>query len=370
MLGKVLVSVIIPTYNRATLLPGAIQSVIDQSIPSMEIIVVNDGSTDDTGEVIEPFLQHICYLESDNGGPAHARNVGMRAAKGQYIAFLDSDDLYLPGKLELQLAFMDAHPEVGLVSTEASAFNTSGIFEEYHLKTYHAGIYQRKGFTYENIYPKSGIFMCEETKRQVPYYLGNVFKYAMVGTFIFSPTALFRSEILGKVGYQNERYLYAQEYEFVTRICKFYQVAFLNVPTYLIRYHESQHSMADKILQQRTARYRALVQKKASIRLEVEKNILQTVLDWGVNDRDYYEENRSWLNHRLAEIFYNIGERYLELRKPKQARENFRMGYSYDPSWNHNMQGWKWSFCPHFIRRALNATYHKVLKKTSFDFYT
>src|SRR6267378_1967346 len=136
MVDRSYVSVIIPTYNRASLIGAAIQSVLDQTFKSVEIVVVDDGSTDETQRALEPYAGKIVSLVTENNGPAHARNVGMRAASGKYIAFLDSDDLYLPYKLELEVDFLERNPAIGMVSTNLSAMRGGEIVEEYHLNTY------------------------------------------------------------------------------------------------------------------------------------------------------------------------------------------------------------------------------------------
>jgi glycosyltransferase involved in cell wall biosynthesis len=106
------VSVIIPTYNRARVLGRALDSVCRQTLADMEILVVDDASTDDTESFVESYGDpRVRYIKCDqNGGPAAARNVGMVQAKGRYIAFLDSDDEWTPEKLALQVARMDAEP--------------------------------------------------------------------------------------------------------------------------------------------------------------------------------------------------------------------------------------------------------------------
>ena len=100
-----LVSVIIPTYNRSSFLKEAIQSVLNQSYNNFEIIVIDDGSEDETEKVIQSFNDsRIKYLKREHtGSPAFIRNQGMKIAKGEYIAFLDSDDLWFPHKLKMQI---------------------------------------------------------------------------------------------------------------------------------------------------------------------------------------------------------------------------------------------------------------------------
>lgn len=110
-----LVSVVIPTHNRADLLPQAIDSVLSQDYPHVEIIVVDDGSTDDTAQIMQCYKPPVRYIQQANQGAAAARNRGIREASGEFIAFLDSDDWFLPGKLSLQAHYLLEHPQIGLV---------------------------------------------------------------------------------------------------------------------------------------------------------------------------------------------------------------------------------------------------------------
>ena len=98
-----LVSVVIPTYNRAAKVVEAVRSVLGQEQVDIEVIVIDDGSTDHTRQLIEPFLDRIRYVHKENGGVSSARNRGIREATGKWVAFLDSDDVWQPGKLRRQL---------------------------------------------------------------------------------------------------------------------------------------------------------------------------------------------------------------------------------------------------------------------------
>ena len=108
------VSVVVPTYNRAQSTIVAIESVLAQTYPHFEIIVVDDGSTDDSGDAIQQFIKQrtnrgnaISYFCQPNQGPSAARNSGVTRARGEYIAFLDSDDAWLPEKLEWQVQALE-----------------------------------------------------------------------------------------------------------------------------------------------------------------------------------------------------------------------------------------------------------------------
>lgn len=116
--GAPLVSVIIPTYNRAQMVARAIDSVLAQDFTDFELIVVDDGSSDDTARIFDRYGDRLIFLRQSNSGVSAARNRGIRAASGQLITFLDSDDLWLPEKLSHQVSFFDDHPEALIHQTE------------------------------------------------------------------------------------------------------------------------------------------------------------------------------------------------------------------------------------------------------------
>jgi glycosyltransferase involved in cell wall biosynthesis len=105
------VSVIITTYNRADFVQEAIESVLNQTFRDFELIVVDDGSTDCTAEILHKWGKKIRSIRQENSGVSRARNTGIRLARGKYIAFLDSDDLWVQKKLEVQAHFLDANPQ-------------------------------------------------------------------------------------------------------------------------------------------------------------------------------------------------------------------------------------------------------------------
>ncbi|HTI51433.1 MAG TPA: glycosyltransferase family 2 protein [Planctomycetaceae bacterium] len=109
------VSVIIPTYNRASLVCAAIESVLGQGYPNLEVLVIDDGSTDDTAQVVARFGTPVRYVRQSNAGAASARNRGIELATGELVAFLDSDDLFLPGKLKEQVQCFQQQPALVLV---------------------------------------------------------------------------------------------------------------------------------------------------------------------------------------------------------------------------------------------------------------
>jgi glycosyltransferase involved in cell wall biosynthesis len=119
-MGAFTVSVIIPAYNSAKFIAETLDSVFAQTFPDYEVILINDGSpdTEELEAVLEPYRKRIVYLRQENGGPGKARNNGIRSARGEYVAFLDSDDRMLPEYLETQLALFEKDHSLDLVYSD------------------------------------------------------------------------------------------------------------------------------------------------------------------------------------------------------------------------------------------------------------
>src|SRR4029077_9348001 len=125
------VSVIIPVYNSGPLLAETLQSVLNQTHSRLEIIVVDDGSTNHTTlETLQRYRSSIRLIQQSNQGVASARNAGLRSASGDYIAFIDHDDLWLPAKLEVQLTLAVQHGESGMIVCDGVQFNGDRIISE------------------------------------------------------------------------------------------------------------------------------------------------------------------------------------------------------------------------------------------------
>jgi glycosyltransferase involved in cell wall biosynthesis len=133
------VSVVIPTYNRAPLIGRALESVLSQSRAGDEVIVIDDGSTDDTEAKLAPWRDRVVYRKVPNGGAGRARNAGLALARRPLIAFLDSDDEWLPGKLEVQRRFLDARPDILFCFTDMRALYASGAVKHKLTRQYAGG---------------------------------------------------------------------------------------------------------------------------------------------------------------------------------------------------------------------------------------
>ncbi len=111
------VSVVVPAFNVKAFIAEAIRSVESQGVPAVEILVIDDGSRDGTADYVEEHFPAVRLFRKANGGSATARNVGLREARGEYIAFLDADDVWLPGKLKAQLDYFETHPDIAMLGT-------------------------------------------------------------------------------------------------------------------------------------------------------------------------------------------------------------------------------------------------------------
>lgn len=125
-MSPALVSVIVPVYNGERYLDATLRSIYAQDYRPIEVLVVDDGSTDGTAAVARAFPE-VRYFHRRNGGPAAARNTGLEHAQGELIAFLDADDLWLPGKLTLQVRYLQEHPDIRFVLTRQRVFLEPGI---------------------------------------------------------------------------------------------------------------------------------------------------------------------------------------------------------------------------------------------------
>ncbi len=191
------VTVIIPTYNSARFLPESLECVLNQTFRDFEILVVDDGSTDNTEQAIAPYLGQIRYIKKENGGPAAARNLGISEARGEFIAFLDADDLWMPDKLELQISRMNEHPEFGVVFTDDAIFDETGI--------------TRKSL-----------------KDQFVISTGNVFDKLLTDHFICMSSVMIRRKCLEQIGVFDETLIGAEDYNLFLRLASRYKFGFVN----------------------------------------------------------------------------------------------------------------------------------------------
>jgi len=203
-----MISVIIPTYNRASFLDEAIQSVLNQdyfvrnSSNSFEFLVIDDGSTDNTKEIVKSFGNKMKYHFQEHKGVSAARNLGLDLAQGDYIAFLDSDDLWKKEKISIQMSFMNAFPKAKVCYTE-------------------------------EIWIRRGVFVNPKKKHRK--YSGWIFDRVLPLCLISLSSALFRREIFEETGKFDEELLVCEDYDFGIRLALKYPVYFLSKPLIIKR---------------------------------------------------------------------------------------------------------------------------------------
>ena len=198
------VSVIIPTYNRARYLTGGVGSVVAQDYGDREIIVVDDGSTDGTPAVAAGLGSAVRYVRQENRGPAAARNCGIRASRGRYIAFLDSDDLFLPGKLSAQVRAFEERPEAGLVYTGCRLIDEDG-------------------------HPLQ--------ERYGAYLFGWVYHDLVFGECLPTPSVMVRRDVLDRVGGFEENMRWAEDLDLWRRVARHYPIVALKDEFVAVRRH-------------------------------------------------------------------------------------------------------------------------------------
>jgi glycosyltransferase involved in cell wall biosynthesis len=234
-----LVSVIIPTYNRGYIIGKTIESVFAQSYSHLELIIVDDGSTDNTRAVIEGFGAKIRYIYQENTGLAAARNTGLLAAEGEFIAFQDSDDVWLPWKLQAQVAIMRKFPELALVWTDMTAVNDNGeVIREKHLSTMYS-VYQR--IKAEEHLPHCGMVKdfltdCPAELQNVSFRYGDIYSSMFLGNLVHPPTALLRRQHVHKTGGLDVTFAWTcEDYEFFWRLSRHGLGALIEAPGMLYR---------------------------------------------------------------------------------------------------------------------------------------
>jgi glycosyltransferase involved in cell wall biosynthesis len=155
MLQQPSVSVIIATYNRARYLAEAIDSVLSQRFRSFELIIVDDGSTDDTQELLRSYGDRLRFYRQENRGPSAARNLGVHHARGEWIAIQDSDDLYRPSHLEVLFRYVEAHPECRMVFANGAYLDRPEHGRDTIIPVGKSRRLARDGVTIEDIFQRS-----------------------------------------------------------------------------------------------------------------------------------------------------------------------------------------------------------------------
>ena len=295
-------SVVIPAYNAERFIGEAINSVLGQTYRDFEVIVVDDGSTDKTAEVVKAY-EEVRYLYKENGGTASARNRGIEASRGRYVAFLDADNLWEPAKLEAQMALFEHQPSL------AWSYTDSLVVDE------------RKE---RSVYRKSQLVGRPE---------GDVLERLIHGNFMPPSTVVVARGVLEEMGGFDESYLHriSEGWELWTRIAAQYPVGYVHRPLAKTRQHA----------------YR----KTGTMDLEHAYRSRKAIVEKAVRrDPDRLAGRR---RSALASLCLNIGRRYLDREERAASRRFFWQALRYRPA---HLTAWLYlgaSFMPRPLLRSL-----------------
>jgi glycosyltransferase involved in cell wall biosynthesis len=336
-----LASVVIPTYNRAYILGQAIESVLQQSYRPLEVIVIDDGSTDDTRSVVESFGPPVRYIYQSNAGVSPARNHGLREARGEFIALLDSDDQWLPWKLSAQIGLMRTFPELGMIWTDLIAIDGNGrvLHPTYLRKMYSA----HRTVRIEEVCSPAGRLgeLLPGTLPEVadrPFYRGDIFSQMILGNLVHTSTVLIRRSRLEQVGGFDESLIKSGgDYDFHLHTCFYGPVGFLDAASILYR-----TGVEDQLT---ARRYMA----------NTARNNLATVRKWLARGGERITLPANVIRHHLAECYEWLGsEKFLAGDEWGGRADHFR---------SLRLRPWQprlwmlqaYHFLPGFIRRAIRG---------------
>jgi glycosyltransferase involved in cell wall biosynthesis len=205
------ITALIPTYNCERYIRDAVDSVLAQTYPVHEVIVVDDGSTDNTKEALDGYANRIRYIRQANAGPPAARNTGIARATGDLIALLDSDDLWVARKIELQMDYLQQNPGCGLVYTDMKTFDDTGVIEE-----------------------------SVKVSRNLSLPSGRIFPQVFAETLFQTSAVLIRKSCIDAVGGFDTGLRMGDDYEFFMRIARHYECGYVDEPLVLYRQHPTQ----------------------------------------------------------------------------------------------------------------------------------
>jgi len=271
--GVPLVSVVIPTYNCEAYIGETIDSVLAQEFQNIEIIVVDDGSTDQTPDIVRSYGPGVKLLSQENSGVCVARNRGLREAVGDYICFMDHDDYWYPWKISRQLEELGIHPEVGVAYSAFTLWMTDA-----------SGKFPRPGSLYNSS-------IADDIDRS---FSGWIYHLLLLDCWVLTSTAMFRAEVLRKCGAFDEMLPYSEDWDLWLRISREYQFLKLRRSTTLYRQHTLQGNR--KV---RSVDYRTTLLSKA-------------VKQWGLSSPDGQCLSRLRFRRQLAEYHACFGLHHLQ----------------------------------------------------------
>jgi glycosyltransferase involved in cell wall biosynthesis len=271
------VSIILTCYNGQNWIKETIESVIEQTFEDFQLIIVNDGSIDDSEKIIKPFLfdPRITYFYQPNRGIPGARNAGLNRAIGKYICILDQDDLWLNNKLERQVHYLNRHPQSGMVYANAYHIDEDG-----------------------NIF---GLRNPPDTGDQKK----TIEKLIVKGNFMPIVTAMIRRKCFDQVGFFDEQLYGCDDYDFWLRLASQFDFGFIKAPLAKLRYHHESSWHSEKMFIDRLS-------------------IAQKI-------KHLYPDKGNLIRKNRARVFYDYGHFFSDKLKKKQAAKMFLISILINP---------------------------------------
>ncbi len=215
------VSVVIPTYNRGQVILDALNSVVGQTYQNVDILIVDDGSTDDTAQRVDSFVAEgrVRLVRQPNGGVSAARNTGIRLCTGDVVSFLDSDDLWKPGKLALEVEFLNRHPEIDAVFSDLEKYDGEEFTSSFMRSTeVFATLLSDRPSADGVVLSQRDMLLC--LLQEVP---------------IKPSTLTIRRRVFARIGYFKTLWRSSEDWEFLLRLAKVGRFGYLDRPLGVLR---------------------------------------------------------------------------------------------------------------------------------------
>ena len=282
-----LVSIAIPAYNCARTIRSTVSSCLQQTCTDIEVVVVDDGSTDDTAAELARLADpRLKIVRQRNGGLAAARNTAMQHCSGEFIAWMDADDIMCPDRIARQAALLIEQPEIVLVSSDFSAFIGDGPDTELsHIAGYYRVVPLAGGIA--NLYESSS------PSPDAGIVRGRVYPRILLGNFVHPPTVMFRRAALQAAGKLDETFRNNCDYDFLIRIARLGEFAYIDRPLLRYRYQPTQMSSTQNL---------------ATVKLETARIIEKAM----AKDTIYYSSHRSLMNERIADCLIGAARELVE----------------------------------------------------------
>lgn len=311
------VSVVMACYNRAGEIGAAIDSVLAQDYEDFEIIVVDDGSTDASSEIVKSYGDDVRYVYQENQGVGAARNTGIRACRGEYLCYCDADDIQLPFRLSTQVALLDRSPEVAMTFADFRAYIHGAVKDDTVLHKRWLGPSPRT-FAQDLEHHFQRSYTCDSASLPVPdqyaqrkVYEGWIDEWLVSVHPAWGCAQMSRLEAVRRVGGHWEAIRAYEDWVLSAEVSKRYQMSFLDAPICLYRLHSEQLTGRQRL---NAECYR--------------DGLLHT---WKADSR-FYRKHKQQIDHALATSYAIIGE--VEAREGNwdEAEESFRRAVMEDPS--------------------------------------